>query len=167
MESDCEQGCNAKRDISPDFLALRGHKCCNNTRSGSNKFPLGTPLFFQHHKLENSHDLVVQIDGRRSVTFQSPSTTQCDTNTPGLLPSVQNQSLEITRSWMDHRAVGLADEPGWVRVASDVASVNLSCDNPCTRCADIVNTTGIPRGFLSAGLPSRSRHRDPLPIPMK
>ena len=32
--------------VAPDFLTLRGHKCRNNIRSGSNKFPLGTPLFF-------------------------------------------------------------------------------------------------------------------------
>ncbi len=32
-------------DIPPDFFTLRSHKCINNIRSGSNKFPLGTPLY--------------------------------------------------------------------------------------------------------------------------
>jgi hypothetical protein len=44
VEGENGDGIKAKPDISPDFLALRGYKCCNNIRSGSNKFPLGTPL---------------------------------------------------------------------------------------------------------------------------
>ena len=42
---------SSKLDISPDFLTLRCHKCRNNIRSGSNKFPLGTPLQFSINKL--------------------------------------------------------------------------------------------------------------------
>ena len=78
----------------------------------------------------NSNGVVVQVDGRRSVTFQSPSTTLCDTNTLGLTPVGAESILGNTRSWMDHHAVGLVDKPGRVRIAREVADVNLSCDNP-------------------------------------
>jgi hypothetical protein len=46
--------------IPPDFRALRSHKCINNIRSSSNKFPLGTPLYFNSRKLQNPLNLLVQ-----------------------------------------------------------------------------------------------------------
>jgi len=44
----------AKSDISPDFFGLRRHKCTNDIRSGSNKFPLGTPFYL---RIRNPKDL--------------------------------------------------------------------------------------------------------------
>jgi hypothetical protein len=35
---------SGQADIPPDSSTLRSHNCCNEIRSSSNKFPLGTPI---------------------------------------------------------------------------------------------------------------------------
>ncbi len=60
-----------KPEIPPDFLTLCGHKCRNDIRSGSNKFPLGTPLY-------NSLNInKIRLHSRGAPTANHIDTVRC------------------------------------------------------------------------------------------